>query len=184
MSDHARIERILRDDPLRWRLLSLVAELELPDCWIGAGFVRNAVWDALHDRPPQAIEDDVDVIWFDPSQADPLLDKKLEQTLQEREPTMLWSVKNQARMHTRNGDQPYHSASEAMRYWPETATAIAARRDLMGRLHIAAPLGLKDLLSLTIRPTNRFQIDKRDIFEQRVQSKRWMQRWPKLTLTS
>ncbi len=124
----------------------------------------------------------MDVIWFDPTRVDPLADQELEQALQKREPSMLWSVKNQARMHTRNGDQPYHSASDAMRYWPETATAVAARLDKSGRLHIAAPLGLTDLFSLTIRPTTRFQIDKRDIFEKRVQSKRWMQRWPKLTI--
>src|SRR6185312_4192753 len=35
------------------RLLRSVEELGLPDCWIGAGFIRNTIWDALHggDRP-------------------------------------------------------------------------------------------------------------------------------------
>ena len=31
--------------------LRAVAALELPDAWIGAGFLRNAVWDALHGLP-------------------------------------------------------------------------------------------------------------------------------------
>ena len=31
--------------------LERVAQLGLPDCWIAAGFVRNAVWDVLHGWP-------------------------------------------------------------------------------------------------------------------------------------
>ncbi|MBV8613672.1 MAG: nucleotidyltransferase family protein [Acetobacteraceae bacterium] len=45
---------VLFNDPLRWRLLALARSLALPDCWIGAGFVGNAVWDHPHGRPPAA----------------------------------------------------------------------------------------------------------------------------------
>lgn len=69
------ISSILKSDPHRWRCLGIVGALGLPDCWIGAGFLRN-----------------------------------------------------QEQMHIRNGDQPYSSALDAMRYWPETATAVATRR--------------------------------------------------------
>ena len=48
------------------RLLRAVEELRLPDCWIGAGFVRNAVWDALHGRTPDCgLLNDVDVVFLD-----------------------------------------------------------------------------------------------------------------------
>jgi hypothetical protein len=35
------IELLLRDE-YRMRVMGMVRQLELPDCWIGAGFVRNA----------------------------------------------------------------------------------------------------------------------------------------------
>ena len=144
------ITSILRADPHRWHLLGVVDALNLPDCWIGAGFVRNAVWDHLHQRFAAPIEGDVDVIWYDPHCTDAVGDRSLEARLHALVPSITWSVKNQARTHVRNGDAPYTSATDAMRYWPETATAIAARRRKMDDCEIAAPLGPDDLLNLVL----------------------------------
>lgn len=127
-TSHLHVDAILRADPLRWWLLELVSHLDLPDCWIAAGFIRNAVWDALHGRSPQPPLSDVDVIWFDPDRIEESHDRKIEKVLRAAAPSIDWSVKNQARMHSRNSDSPYRSATDAMRYWPETATAVAARR--------------------------------------------------------
>jgi len=165
---------------LSWRLLGLVADLDLPDCWIAAGFVRNAVWDALHGRDATLPDNDVDVIWFDPACDDPQRDKELESALSHAEPAIDWSVKNQRRMHIRNGDKPYRSATEAMRFWPETATAVAARRRGGSDIEIASPLGLDDLLGLVLRPTARFATEKREIYEARIVSKAWCEKWPRL----
>ena len=38
------------------RALQAVARLDLPDAWIGAGFIRNAVWDALHGTGHVALD--------------------------------------------------------------------------------------------------------------------------------
>lgn len=84
-------------------------------------------------------------------------------------------------MHVRNDDAPYASATDAMRYWPETATAIAARRSGAGGCQIAAPLGLNDLFDLVLRPTPHFREDKRTIYEDRIRSKSWCDTWPLLT---
>lgn len=47
-------------------LLRVVETLAIDDCWIGAGAIRNAVWDHLHDYPIQlATGSDVDVVYFD-----------------------------------------------------------------------------------------------------------------------
>ena len=171
---------ILRADRRRWHLLGVVAALDLPDGWIGAGFVRNAVWDHLHGRPPLAPDGDVDVIWFDHDRTDPALDRLYEARLAAIEPSVVWSVKNQARMHVRNADHPYASAVDAMRHWPETATAVAARRrgDLL--CDVAAPLGLDDLFGLVLRPTTNFVDRKRGIYDERLRSKKWAERWPLL----
>ncbi len=171
---------VIQADPLRWHLLGVVRALCLPDCWIGAGFVRNAVWDHLHQCPHAPLGGDVDVIWHDPGQTDPAEDRKHEAALRAAEPSVLWSVKNQARMHTRNGDAPYASATEAMRCWPETATAVAVRRNDEEGCEIAAPFGLDDLLSLTLRPTPRFAQEKRHIYLERLRTKQWTAAWPML----
>lgn len=171
---------ILRADQLRWHLLGVVSSLGLPDSWIGAGFVRNAVWDFLHDRAPSPLKGDVDVIWFDRSRTAPGMDKRYESILRELEPSINWSVKNQARMHIRNDDSPYASAIDAMRFWPETATAVAARRSGDHQCEIAAPLGLEDLFGLVLRPGPRFSADKRHVFEERAHTKRWLIDWPLL----
>lgn len=180
MNAASRIRSVIQADPLRWRILGVVRALCLPDCWVGAGLVRNAVRDHLHQRLPAPLNGDVDVIWHDPSQADPAADRKHEAVLQAAEPSILWSVKNQARMHTRNSDAPYMSSIEAMRCWPETATAIAVRRNQEEGFDVAAPFGLDDLLSLTLRPTPRFAGEERHIYEERLRTKRWAAAWPLL----
>ena len=176
-----QLDALLRTDPVRWRLLEVVSHLGLPDCWIAAGFIRNAVWDALHGRTAQPPLGDVDVIWFDPDRAEEAHDRKAEAALRALAPSVDWSVKNQSRMHARNGDLPYRSATDAMQYWPETATAVAARRSGAGQLEIASPLGLDDLFNLVLRPTPGFAGEKRPIFEARVRTKAWMTAWPLLT---
>jgi hypothetical protein len=180
MSAECRIRSILRADPLRWHLLDVVRTLDLPDGWIGAGFVRNVVWDHLHERPQSPPANDVDVIWYDPGRTDPAEDKEHKAALRAAEPSISWSVKNQARMHIRNGDAPYVSAVEAMRYWPETATAVAIRRHGFDDIEIAAPFGLEDLLNLVLRPTPHFSGGKRGIYADRLRGKGWTTCWPLL----
>lgn len=184
MDDISTLQTIMSTDPLRWRLFQHVRALDLPDCWIAAGFVRNAVWDHLHDRALSPVSTDVDVIWFDAEHCTAEHDKTLEAALRAMDPSVVWSVKNQARMHIRNGDEPYLCATDAMRYWPETATAVAVRLGRDGTCDVAAPLGLEDLFGLIVRPTHRFVTQKRAIFEARFESKRWMSRWPALKLAA
>jgi hypothetical protein len=74
-------------------------------------------------------------------------------------------------MHFRNGDAPYVSAVDAMRGWPETATAVAARQTEGGAYEIAAPFGLDDLFTLTLRPAPRFRSEKHGVYLDRVRMK-------------
>jgi hypothetical protein len=174
------LQALLQADPERLRILALVHSLHLPDCWIAAGFIRNAVWDFLHGRTPSSPSGDVDVIWFNPSQHSADADLQIEKNLKALDPSIEWSVKNQGRMHVRNGDAPYQSASDAMRFWPETATAVAARYAAGNGLEIAAPFGLDDLYAAIVRPTPRFIDAKRAQFDDRLQCKNWLSRWPLL----
>jgi len=110
----------------------------------------------------------------------PPKDRKHEAALQKMEAAISWSVKNQARMHVRNGDAPYTSATDAMRYWPETATAVAVRRNDEDSCEVTAPFGADDLLGLILRPTPRLAREKRHIYEKRLRTKGGAVSWPLL----
>ncbi len=182
----ARMESRLRDllsaDPWRMEILHLLRSLALPDSWIAAGFVRDAVWDHLHGHAPSAPAGDIDIIWFDPARTDPALDRHIEAQLALLRPDVDWSVKNQARMHLRNRDTPYADAADAMRHWPETATAIGVRLTADERLEINAPFGLDDLFGLRLVPGPAFRGARWAIFDERVRAKRWPTRYPLLQL--
>lgn len=180
MKQVSALRGILAANANLFALMLLVRSLQLPSCWIGAGFIRNAVWDHLHGYPSSGPSADVDVIWFDPRRVDPSVDKDLEERLRSAAPSIEWSVKNQARMHMRNGDRPYTSAVEAMRHWPETATAVAVRATQENALKIAAPFGLDDLFALILRPTPSFIGEKQYQFLDRIQTKGWLRKWPRL----
>lgn len=162
-------------------MLRHVAALGLPDCWVGGGFIRSAVWDHLHGREPRLTPDDIDVIWFDTDRVLPATDTDMEERLRQMEPSANWSVKNQARMHSRNGDAPYLSAHHAVSFWCETATAVAARLN-GSAIEIIAPHGLDDLFSMIVRPTPAFTGQKLPVFSARLRDKRWLERWPRVTL--
>jgi uncharacterized protein len=182
MKHASTFQAILANDPARCGVLATVRSLGLPDCWVGAGFIRNAVWDYLHDRVPSGHTGDVDVVWFCPERTRLSEDKELEASLRTLDPSFDWSVKNQARMHMRNGDAPYASTVEAIGHWPETATAVAARQMAGGSCEIAAPFELGDLFDLILRPTPRFAREKRTVYLDRAASKGWLAIWPRLRI--
>jgi hypothetical protein len=172
-----RLIDILAADPARWRALETVSTLS-HQYWIGAGFVRNAVWAALHGIQSPIEDADIDVVHFSP-EAGAACDSTIEARLRLDAPDCRWSVKNQALMAARNGDPPYRSLEDALSHWPETATAVAARLD-RGELSLCAPYGLADLFDLILRPTPNFRGAKTAIFQRRLKEKRWLTLWPRL----
>lgn len=175
----ADIERFLEAYADLHALLLHVESLDLPDGWIGAGLIRNAIWDVLHDRTVDVSRlNDVDVVFLDPSDTSKERDTALEHRLKTLAPGVPWQVTNQARMHARNEDAPYQSTFEAIACWPETATAIAART-VRGHVEVIAPHGIEDLVSLVVRPTPAFT-SKMDIYRERIVTKGWSTIWPRL----
>lgn len=161
------------------RVLAAAEAIVHDDGWIGAGFVRNAVWDRLHGRPPALVAgSDVDVVYSDPADTARARDLAIETRLTAICPDVPWSVHNQARMHLANGDPPYRNVTDAIRCWPETATAVAARLR-NGRIEMLAPHGVDDLLGLVVRPTPAFAL-KPDAWRARRVRKDWRTRWPRL----
>jgi uncharacterized protein len=165
------------------RMLGLVAALGLPDCWIGAGAVRDLVWDIrFGDGFAPANIADVDVVFFDPDDLTPEHEREIERQLQNREPSVKWDVKNQARVHhwfeARFGHPaaPLTSTTDGVSTWPETATAVAVRLRTDGGLDIAAPFGLDDLLDGVWRG-NFVRVTEAE-YEARLDRKQPHRRWP------
>ncbi|MDI6096998.1 nucleotidyltransferase family protein [Actinoplanes sp. NEAU-A12] len=172
---------VIESDPGAMRVLRATADLGLPDWWIGAGFVRNRVWDAISNLPVSP-ERDVDVAYFDPEKPDPREDARAEARALATMPEVPWEIRNQARMHLRNGDEPYMSALDAISHWPETATCIAVTlRD--DSVHLVSCHGMDDLVGMVVRPSPAFDnAAGRPKVQRRVQTKGWLDRWAGLRL--
>lgn len=173
-----RLRRLLLQDELRMKALQSLAQLKIASAYIAAGFVRNAIWDSLHQRESTPLND-IDVIYFDPDNIDKLQDEKIQQRLQHAMPDMNWEVKNQARMHIKNNHAPYLDCCDAMSYWPEKETAIAVRLHSVGKLQFISPFDIADLFAgcITHNPKR-----SKHLFNQRVEQKKWLSIWPNLTV--
>jgi len=174
--------RAVERDRYMMEVLKAVRTLKLPDCWVSAGFVRSKIWDIQHGFSNRTELPDIDVIYFDEQHTDERTDRDLEKILKEGWPAFPWSVKNQARMHKINNLPPYTSSSDAIARFPETATALGLRIDHNNELHLLAPYGLEDAISLNVKPTPYFSNKpEAEIYAKRLQKKNWGSKWSRLT---
>lgn len=159
-----------------------------PLAYLSAGVIRNWIWSHLHGQKYDFHQTEVDVVFYDAEEINQQRTLKLKSLLEAKYPDQIWDITNQAHVHhwykTESGHtiQPLKSMSEALSYWPETATAIAVRMDEQHQIEVIAPLGLSDLFELKLRWNDRFV--SRGVFEQRVQTKRFLERWPQLEIVN
>jgi len=183
------IVQLIKNDNWMMDILKTAKTLNLPDWYIGAGFIRSKVWDTLHGYSKRTSLPDVDVIYLDKTDftadeannestnAEIFYEKRLKKLL----PEVKWSVTNQARMHLFHNTTPYKSSEEALSEWVETATCIGIRLDDNGQLILSVPRGIEDLVNLILRPISTAP-DKVATFQQRVKDKKWLEKWPKLRI--
>lgn len=179
--NQALVVDVMRSSVWHWEAIKIVRQLNLPDWAIGAGFVRNAVWDHLHGFTEMTPLNDIDVLYFDPTDLTVEQDMRIEEELFAIDPDRPWSVHNQARMHIRNNDQAYRSTADAISYWLETATGVAVTMDRSDQLTIIAPFGLSDLIGMESRPTAAAMI-RSEWYRERMTSKNWPGTWPRVTV--
>lgn len=166
---------------MRVKALRCVAQLNLPQCYIAAGFVRNLVWDSLHKAEQSTLLNDVDVIYFDPQESNPGKNLLYERQLTKLMPELNWQVRNQATMHTANGDLPYTSSLDAMRHWPEKETAVGIRQVGLSQYECIAAFGFESLLKGYVTFNS---IGSRLAYDHRLKSKGWLKQWPLLKVSS
>lgn len=175
------ISKLIQADEWRSKVLDIAEGIDLPNWWIGAGFLRNLIWDTLEGNEPRA-ERDVDLVYFDSEHIEPSYDWEIDEKLKKEASFAEWEVRNQARMHYVNEFEPYSSTEEGISNWVETATCIAVRQK-DGEFEYLFCHGTDDLFSLIARPTDRFKTTKLlPTFYNRVKEKRWQERWPSLKI--
>jgi hypothetical protein len=172
--------RFLRENERLMNDLHAARRLDLPQCFVAAGRIRNYVWDRLHGYEDRGKHHDIDVVYYDPDDLSEERDVTLEYELIRETGNEAWSVKNQARMHVRNGEAPYRSVADSLARWPETATAVGVMVDAGNAIAICAPHGLDDLFGMIVRQSPLFG-DRTYVLE-RVRAKRWKEHWPLLTV--
>ena len=177
----ARTEALLRADPLRMACLWAARELALPDWALGAGFVRNLIWDHLHQKAEPTPLNDIDLIYLDPGDPEGADEREYETRLAVRVPGQHWEVRNQARMHVRQRVAPFASSLEALSHWVEVPTCIGVRLLANDEFEWLAPHGFGHNWSLQVSANPRCRQESR-IFIDRIRDKQWQRIWPDLVV--
>lgn len=184
--DAARLRTLIRSSPWVMDVLRAARACDLPDWLVGAGILRNLVWDEMHGGFDPANLRDVDVAFFDPGDLSTACEKEAESALRFRLPDVPWDAKNEAAVHLwyerRFGVPvaPLTSSADAVGTWPETATAVAVRLYAAGELQVVAPCGLGDLFrGICRRNPRRVTVEE---YRLRLQRKRVAQRWPEVRI--
>jgi uncharacterized protein len=165
------------------RVLTVAADVGLPNWYLGAGCVAQSVWNLRHGFDvPEGIKD-YDLVYFDSqdlsAEAEDQRAAEVIRRLADRDTVV--DVKNEARVHLWYAERfgrhldPYRSTEDAIGTWPTTASSVGIRRDEHG-LVVCAPFGLSDLLGMVARPNKA--IVTQAVYEEKVA--RWAARWPHL----
>lgn len=166
-------------------LLSVAADMSLPDWYFGAGAVAQTVWNLRHGFDATQGIKDYDLVYFDPDDLSDASRLRVEREVQDRLARfgVEVDVQNEARVHlwygTRFGREiePYRSTEDAITTWPTTASSVGVRLDGTATgLVVFAPFGLSDLLGMVARANKA--IISREVYEEKVA--RWSARWPML----
>jgi uncharacterized protein len=159
-----------------------VRGLELKSWCIGAGAVRNLVWDHLHGYEIPSHLPDIDVVYFDSRHISSERDKNLQLRLATAMPKHQWEVTNQAGVHLWYENcfgspmLALTSLEEGVGSWPEYATCIGVRLDADNSPRIIAPHGLDDLFELRVRH-NPVKVNLAT-YQKRLALKQFNKRWP------
>lgn len=177
-----QLQNLIGADAWLIQILETARTAELPNWYIGAGIIRDLVWDHLHQNSERTPPNDVDVAFFDPDDLTEGRDEAATAVLHSILPNIPWEATNQAAVHTWHervfgyAIDPYQSTEEGIASWPETATSMGVRLMPDDSLHVYAPCGLEDLFTLKLR-RNPTKVTLEE-YRQRYVKKKMKQKWP------
>lgn len=175
-----KTEALLLADNYRMECLKAASTLSLPDWYLAAGFVRNAIWDHLHGYSSMTPLNDVDLVYFDPTDLSLASEHHYRAQLLELCPNINWEIRNQARMHLNHGHSPYQNTEHAIAHWVELPTCVGVRIESDGNLSFCAPFGLQHNWSLDVEINPHFP--QPQVLLDRVNRKQWLTIWHNLKL--
>jgi len=161
MSDlEVRLAAIVRADPGLMHVLTTVRGLGLADWRVFSGAVYQSVWNAVTGRPAGYGVRDYDLGYFDPDVSWDAEDAVIKRVAAAFEPPFrdMVEVRNQARVHLwfeGKFGEPYEALTgtdEALAGFVAPAFAVGVRLEADDTISFAAPFGLDDVFSLTLRP--------------------------------
>jgi hypothetical protein len=181
MRHEAALLDLVRRSPRLMQLLDAGRQTGLAEWAIGAGAIRNLVWDSLHGYAAPTPLADIDFVYFEPA-----LDREREiaATLSACVPDAPWEVTNQATVHhwyAQHFGRPRDaipSLEAGIAGWPEIATCVAVTLGADGELAAIAPHGLDDLFAMRVR-RNRQSVSAEQ-YAERIAQKHFTQRWPRV----
>jgi uncharacterized protein len=179
-----QLRRLVQQNERVMTILRTVRRCDPPDWLVGAGLIRNLVWDHLHGYSQPTPPRDIDVAFFDPADLSPERDTDVTAQLTAVLPTVEWEATNQAAVHLWYMEKfgktvpPLTSSAAAIATWPETATCTAVHLRPDDSLHIVAPFGLEDLFQMILR-RNPARVTQAQ-FQQRLRDKQIRQKWPQV----
>ena len=170
---------LVRKSELVNSIINVIDKFTDEELYLTGGVLRNTIWNILHNRKEDFYIDDCDIIFYSDI-VDKMREKEIEKYLTNIFPYLNWSVKNQARMHIRNGHFKYKNLENAIYCFPETSSAIA----INGNWQMIAPYGYRDILELNLRPTTFCKRNELHIFNKRVAHKKWLSKFEMLNYYS
>lgn len=179
------LKRFVLEDPDLVVILEALQKLDLPDWRLVSGAVYQTVWNRLTGQSQGYGIKDFDIAYFDASdqsyEAEDAVIRAANAALPAYSERL--EVRNQARVHLWyperfGGAYPELSCTdESLENYMCTTHAVAVRLEADGDLSIAAPFGLEDIFSLTIRPCQKLRSNRNNYA---VKAKRMIRLWPQL----
>ena len=156
----ARLVQVVHADPDLMHVLTMVRGLALNDWRVFSGAVYQSVWNAETGRPVGYGRKDYYLGYFDPDtswDAEDVVIQRVAAAFDEPFRSEV-EVRNQARVHLwfpdRFGEpcEALTGTDEALSRFVAPAFAVGVRLEADDTISIAAPFGLEDVFSMTLRP--------------------------------
>jgi uncharacterized protein len=163
MTNEERLVEIIAASPRVMQVLKIARAAGLPDWRLVAGSIYGTVWNALTGRDLDHGIKDYDICYYDPDTSWEAEDVVIKAVAAITPPDLLplVEVRNQARVHLWFGAKfggdypPLSNTDEALTRYLCYSDAVAVRLEADDSLSVAAPFGLDDIFSMTMRPNPR-----------------------------
>jgi uncharacterized protein len=184
MTNEQRLVEMVRASPRVMAVLDIARAAGLPDWRLVAGSIYGTVWNALTGQPADHGIKDYDICYFDPDTSWDAEDTWIKAVAAITPPDLLplVEVRNQGRVHVWfsekfGGDYPPLTCTdEALGRYLCYSDAVAVRLEPDDSISVAAPFGLDDVFTMTMRPNpGRGTTDNRAAKVASIRS-----RWPQV----